>query len=50
MDIKAKDIEIRIPPDELIIKEAKPSGSGAIVYLPKSYVGKKLIIIEYDGE
>jgi len=30
---------------ELIIREVKPHGNGAIVYVPKSWIGRKVGII-----
>ena len=46
MDIKMETIKIEIEADELLIKTVKRSGSGSMIYLPKSYAGKRMILIE----
>ena len=48
MKIKTETIKIEIEPEELIIREVKKGGGGAHIYLPKRYIGKKVIVVIQD--
>ena len=43
-------IEIKIEGEEMIEKEVKPSGNGAIVFVPKRWLGSKVKVIKIASQ
>ena len=43
-------IEIKIDGEEVIEKEVKPSGNGAIVFVPKRWLGSKVKVIKIASQ